>query len=144
MCVGFVVDMYGFLLRRLSRGGMPDLEFDGVSGVLPRSDSFNDNSFTFGEPPWRSTKLHISDGAASSSGEEVICLFFLWWLLRWCRRRWIDVGLSYRFILSLHICKIGSKWHWWSQNGLTCGVCDLRAPKVQLCDQKISFSSCVT
>uniref|UniRef100_M8B323 Uncharacterized protein n=1 Tax=Aegilops tauschii TaxID=37682 RepID=M8B323_AEGTA len=31
----------GFLHRCLSRGGVPDLEFDGVSGVLPRSDSFN-------------------------------------------------------------------------------------------------------
>ena len=42
---------YGFLLRRLSRGGVPDLEFDGVSGVLPRSDSFNGKGFTFDEPP---------------------------------------------------------------------------------------------
>ena len=41
----------------------------------------------------------ISDGAASSSGEEVICLFFPWCLQRWCRRRWTDVGLSLRFIL---------------------------------------------
>jgi hypothetical protein len=62
-----VDDRYGFLLRRLSRGGVPDLEFDGMSGVLPRSDSFNGNGFTFGEPPWRSAKLHISNGAASSS-----------------------------------------------------------------------------
>ena len=73
---------YGFLLRRLSRGGVPDLEFDGVSGVLPRSDSFNGNGFAFiGKPPWRSAKLHISDGAASSSGEEVIHHSILWWLL---------------------------------------------------------------
>ena len=42
---------YGFLLRRLSRGGVSYLEFDGVSGVLPRSDSFNGNGFTFDEPP---------------------------------------------------------------------------------------------
>ena len=42
---------YGFLLRRFSRGGLPDLEFDGVSGVLPRSDLFNGKGFTFGEPP---------------------------------------------------------------------------------------------
>jgi hypothetical protein len=41
---------YGFLLRLLSRGRVPDLEFDGVSGVLTRSDSFNGNGFTFGEP----------------------------------------------------------------------------------------------
>ena len=67
---------YGFLLRRLSRCGVSDLEFDSVFGVLPRSDSFNGNGFTFGEPPWRSAKLHISDGAASSSGEEVIHHFF--------------------------------------------------------------------
>ena len=77
----FVDGGYGFLLRRLSRDGVPDLEFDGVSGVLPRSDSFNCKGFTFGEPPWRSAKLHISDGAASSSGEEVIRHFFLRWLL---------------------------------------------------------------
>ena len=68
----FVDGRYGFLLRRHSRGGVPDLEFDGVSGVLPWSDSFNGKGFTFGEPPWRFAKLHISDGAASSSGEEVI------------------------------------------------------------------------
>ena len=67
---------YGFLLRRLSRGGVSDLEFDDVSRVLPRSDLFNDNGFIFGEPPWRSAKVHISDGAASSSGEEVIRHFF--------------------------------------------------------------------
>ena len=62
-------------------------------GVLPRSDSFNDNDFSFGEPPWRSTKLHINNGAASSLGEKVIRRSSLWWLLwscwghvteRWC------------------------------------------------------------
>ena len=77
----FMDGRYGFLLQRLSRGGVPDLEFDGVSGVLPRSDSFNVNGFTFGEPPWRSAKLHISDGAALNSGEEVIRHSFLRWLL---------------------------------------------------------------
>ena len=82
----FVDGRYGFLLRRLSRGGVPDLEFDGVFEVLPRSDSFNGNGFTFGEPPWRSVKLHISDGVASSSGEEVVRHSFLRWLLWWCRR----------------------------------------------------------
>ena len=75
----FVDGRYGFLLQRLSRGGVPDLEFDGVSGVLPWSDSFIDNSFTFGEAPWRSSKLHISDEAVSSSGKEVICHFFCGW-----------------------------------------------------------------
>ena len=77
----FVDGRYGFLLRHLSRGGVPDLEFDGVSGVLPWSDSFNNNDFTFGEPPWRSTKLHISDGIKSNSGEEVIHYSFLRWPL---------------------------------------------------------------
>ena len=48
----FVDGRYGFLLRRLSRGRVPDLKLDGVSGVLPRSDSFNDNGFIFDEPPW--------------------------------------------------------------------------------------------
>ena len=33
----------GFLLRRLSRVGVSDLKFDGVSGVLPWSDSFYGN-----------------------------------------------------------------------------------------------------
>ena len=47
----FMDDRYGFLLRRLSRRGVPDLEFDGVSRVLPRSDSFNGKGLTFGEPP---------------------------------------------------------------------------------------------
>ena len=77
----FVDDRYGFLLRRLSLGGVSDLEFNGVSGMLPRSDSFNGMGFTFGEPSWRSAKLHISDGAASSSGEEVIHHSFLQWLM---------------------------------------------------------------
>ena len=66
----------GFLLWRLSRGGVPDLEFDCMHGVLLLSDLFNGNGFAFGEPPWRSAKLHISDGATSSSGEEVIRHFF--------------------------------------------------------------------
>ena len=70
----FVDGRYGFLLRRLRRVGVPDLEFGGMSRVLPRSDSFSGNGLTFGEPSWRSAKLHISDGAALSSGEEVIHL----------------------------------------------------------------------
>ena len=72
----FVAGRYGFLLRCLSHVGVPDLEFDDVSGVLPWSDSFNDNGFVFGESAWRSAKLHISDGAASSSSEKVIRHFF--------------------------------------------------------------------
>ena len=74
----FVDGRYGFLPRRLSCGGVPDLEFDDVFGVLPRSNSFNGNGFDFGAPPWRSAKLFISDGAASSSAEEVIRHSFLW------------------------------------------------------------------
>jgi hypothetical protein len=64
----------GFLLRHTR---LQNLEFDGVSGVLPRSDSFNRNGSTFGRLPWRFAKLLDSDGAASSSGEEVICVLFL-------------------------------------------------------------------
>ena len=95
-------------LRRRRPAGVLVLKFDGVSGVvLPRSDSFNGNGLSYGKLLWRSEKLMISDGATSSLGEEVICLFFSWWLLRWCRRRWIGVGLSYRCILSFQICKIG-------------------------------------
>ena len=65
----------GFLLRRRSRAGMSVLEFDGVSGdMLLRYDSFNDNGFASDKLLWRYVKLQMSDGAASSSGEEVICL----------------------------------------------------------------------
>jgi len=100
-------DGSGSLLRH-RRAWVLVLKFDGVSGdMLPRSDSFNGNGLSYGKLHWRSEKLMISDGAASSSGEEVICLFFPWWLLRWCRKRWIGVGLSHRFILSFQICKIG-------------------------------------
>ena len=100
---------YGFLLRRLSRGGVPDLKFDGMSGVLPRSDSFNGNGFTFGEPTWRSAKLHINDGAASSSGEEVIRHSFLRWLLWWCRRQVTGVSVKLRdVLLSFRFCHVGS------------------------------------
>jgi hypothetical protein len=66
---------YGFLLRCFSHGGVPDLEFDGLSVVLPRSDSFNGNGFIFNESPWRSTKLHINDGAVLSLGKKVIFFF---------------------------------------------------------------------
>ena len=100
---------YGFLLRCLSRGGVPDLEFDDVSGVLPRSDSFNGKGFTFGEPPWRSAKLHISDGVALSSDEEVIGHPFLRWLLWWCRRQVTGVGVKLRdVLLSFQFCHVGS------------------------------------
>ena len=100
-------DSSGSLLRH-RRAWVPVLKFDGVSGdMLPRSVSFNGNGLSYGKLHWRSEKLMISDGAASSLGEEVICLFFSWWLLRWCRRRWIGVGLSHRFFLSFQICKIG-------------------------------------
>ena len=47
-----------------------------VNGEGPRSDSFNGYGFAFGKLLWRSVKLLISDGATSSSGEEVICHFF--------------------------------------------------------------------
>ena len=97
----FVVGRCGFLLRHSSRVGVPDLEFDGVSGVLPRSDSFNGNGFTFGEPPWRSAKLHVSDGAVTSSGVKVIRHFSLWWLLSWFQRQVTDVGVKFRGFFNL-------------------------------------------
>ena len=104
----FVDGRYGFLLQHLSRGGVPDLEFVGVFGVLPRSDSFNGKRFTFGEPPWRSAKLHISDGAASSSGQEVIRHSFLRRLLWWCRRQVTGVGVKLRdVLLSFKFCHVG-------------------------------------
>ena len=68
----------GFLLQRRSRAGVSVLECDGVSGdTLPRSDSFNGSGFVSSKLLWRSVKLLISDGAALSLGEEVICLFIL-------------------------------------------------------------------
>ena len=108
LCLWMEVDSSGVLFRRHSRMELSVLEFDGVSGdMLPWSDSFNDNGFASRKLLWRSIKLLISDGAASSSGEEVICLASLWYLLWWCRRRGIGVGLLHRIILSLQICKIG-------------------------------------
>jgi hypothetical protein len=90
-------------------GGVSVLEFDRVSeDMLPRSDSFNDNGFASGKLLWRSEKLLISDGAASSSGVVVICLPSLWCSLWWCRRRRIDAGFLHRFILSFQFCKVCS------------------------------------
>ena len=104
-----VADSSGFLLRRRCRAGVSDLEFDGVSGdMLPRSDSFNGNGFPSGKLLSRSVKLLISDGAASSSGEEVICFLFLWWSLRWCRRRGTGAGIMHRIILSFQYCNVGA------------------------------------
>ena len=71
----FIDGGYGFLLRRFSPAGVADLDFDGVYGCCP--GLIRCNGSTFDEPPWRFAKLHISDGAASSSGEEVsVILFF--------------------------------------------------------------------
>jgi hypothetical protein len=99
-----------FLPRRCSHGGISVLEFDRVSeDMLPRSDSFNDNGFASGKLLWRSEKLLISDGAASSSGVVVICLPSLWRSLWWCRRRRrIDACFLHRFILSFQFCKVCS------------------------------------
>ncbi|XP_047063826.1 probable ubiquitin carboxyl-terminal hydrolase 16 [Lolium rigidum] len=58
-------------LLRYRRAWVPVLKFDGVSrDMLPWSDSFNGNGLSYGKLHWRSEKLMISDGAASSSGEE--------------------------------------------------------------------------
>uniref|UniRef100_M8AXT2 glucan endo-1,3-beta-D-glucosidase n=1 Tax=Aegilops tauschii TaxID=37682 RepID=M8AXT2_AEGTA len=65
----------GFLLRRRRHARVSVLKFDGVPGdMLPRSDSFNGYGFAFGKLLWRSVKLLISDGAASSLGEENFAL----------------------------------------------------------------------
>jgi hypothetical protein len=67
---------YDLLPRRCSHAGVSVLEFDRVSeDMLPQSNSFNGNSFASRKLPWRSEKLLISDGAMSSSGDEVICVF---------------------------------------------------------------------
>jgi hypothetical protein len=95
--------------RHCSRGGISVLEFDRVSeNMLPRSDSFNDNGFASGKLLWRSEKLLISDGAASSSGVVVIHLPSLWRSLWWCQRRRMDAGFLHRFILSFQFCKVCS------------------------------------
>jgi hypothetical protein len=86
-------------LPQWCHAAVPELEFDGVSRVLPRSDSFNGDGFAFGKLLWRFAKLLISDGAASSSGEEVICLLSLEWLLWWCRRQVTGVGFLLRGFL---------------------------------------------
>ena len=78
---------------------MLDLEFDGVPAVFHRFDSLNGKGFTFGEPPWRSAKLHISYGAASSSGEEVIRHSFLRWPLSCHWRRVTGIGVKLRDVL---------------------------------------------
>jgi hypothetical protein len=45
-----VADRSGFLLQ-YRRARVQDLEFDGMSRVLPRSDSYNDNGSAFGRLP---------------------------------------------------------------------------------------------
>ena len=99
----------GFLLRRRRHARVSVLKFDGVSGdMLPRYDSFNGYGFAFGKLLWRSVKLLISDGAASSLGEEVICLSTLWWPLRWCRRKRTGAGILHRIFLSFQSCMVGA------------------------------------
>jgi hypothetical protein len=66
--------MSDFLPRHRNRAGVSVLEFDHVSeDMLPRSKSFNGNSFASGKLLWRSEKLLISDGAASSSACGDLC-----------------------------------------------------------------------
>ena len=101
-------DSVGFLLRRCSRAGMPVLEFDGVSGdTLPRSDYFNGNGFAFGKLLWRSVKLQISDGAASSSGEKVICLLSLGGRFGGAEGEGQALVFVCRIILSFQYCNVG-------------------------------------
>ena len=102
-------DSSSFLLRLRRHAGVSVLKFDGVSGdMLPRSDSFNIYGFASNKLLWRSVKLLISDGAASSLGEEVICLFILWWPLRWCRRKGTGAGILHRIILSFQSYNVGA------------------------------------
>ena len=94
-------DSSGFLLRHRRHAGVSVLEFDGESGdMLPRSGSFNGYGVASGKLLWRSVKLLISDGAASSSGEVVIRHSFLRWLLWWCRRQVTDVGAKLCYLFS--------------------------------------------
>jgi hypothetical protein len=87
---------------------VPKLEFDGVSGMLPWSDSFNGNGFTLGKLLWMPAMMLISDGAASSLGEEVICLLSLEWPLRWCQRQVASVGFLLRgFLVGIVILLFG-------------------------------------
>ena len=76
--------------------------------MLPWSGSFNGNGFASGKLLSRFVKLLISDGAALSSGEEVICFLFLWWPLWWCRRKETGAGILHRIILSFQSCNVGA------------------------------------
>jgi hypothetical protein len=74
-----------FLPEHRSRVGVSVLEFGRMSGyMLPRCDSFNGNGFASDKLLWMSEKLLISDGAASSSSDVVICLPHLCQSLRQC------------------------------------------------------------
>src|SRR4051812_31593326 len=63
----------------------------------------------FDEILWKSEKLHISDCAALSLGNEVFCPLFLRWLM-WCLRRVTDVGSKLKgfFCLDCIIFHAGS------------------------------------
>jgi hypothetical protein len=92
LCLWMDAGSSDFLLRCCSRAGASVLEFDRVS---------NGNGFASVKVLWRSKKLLISDGAASNSGDVVICLPSLWRLLQWCRRRRIDAGFLHRLPCNL-------------------------------------------
>jgi hypothetical protein len=78
-----------------------------VQGHVASVWFFHGNGFASGKLLWRSEKLLISDRAASSSGDVVICLLSLWQSLRWCRRRRIGASFLHRFILSFQFSKVG-------------------------------------
>jgi hypothetical protein len=65
----------------MGEGGISSEFYRMSEDMLPWSDSFNVNGFASGKLLWRSEKLLISDGAASSSGDVVIYLPSLWWSL---------------------------------------------------------------
>ena len=71
----------------------------GMSRVLRQSDLFNGKGFTFGEPLSRSAKLHVSDGAASNLGEEMIRHYIFLMVLEagdecWCQAQRYSTVIS--------------------------------------------------
>ena len=115
----FMDGRYDFLLWRLSHVGVPNFEFDGMSSVLPRSDSFN-----LGGPQscisaielcqawvWRWSVMFSFGGCcggargrwwalvSSSEDYSVLSIFFTAWLMFLCAKAIV--------LLSFQFCQFG-------------------------------------
>jgi len=104
----FVDGRYAFLLRRLSHVGVPDLEFDGMSGVLSRSDSSTVMASSLASHLEGPQSCILAMEPRRARGEKVIRYFFFRWLLWWCRKQVTDVGVKRRdVLLSFQFCHVG-------------------------------------